>query len=88
MRDQNLEQIIPMAQLCRELGVELRFIEYMDVGNVNQWKRAQVVPASEILQILSKAFEFSPGDTPKREKSLWLNRTATLMGYNLESSHR
>ena len=58
MRNQNLSQIIPMAELCQNLGVELRFIEYMDVGSSNQWNKQQVVTSDEILKILSSKFSF------------------------------
>ena len=58
MRNQNLSQIIPMAELCKDLGVELRFIEYMDVGSSNQWNKQQVVTCNEILKVLSAKFSF------------------------------
>lgn len=58
MRSQNLNQIIPMAELFHQLGVELRFIEYMDVGNSNQWNKQEVVTYDEILEILSSKFSF------------------------------
>jgi cyclic pyranopterin phosphate synthase len=48
-RNANNDQLLPLAQLARTLGVELRLIEFMDVGNRNQWSSAAVVPAAEML---------------------------------------
>jgi GTP 3',8-cyclase len=48
----NDDDIIPLAEFAREHGFRLRFIEYMDVGNANQWASAKVVTKGEIVQIL------------------------------------
>ena len=34
----NADQLLPLAGLARELGLELRLIEFMDVGNRNGWQ--------------------------------------------------
>ena len=47
-RGRNDDQLQPLAELCRGEGLELRLIEYMDVGNRNGWSPADVVPAHEI----------------------------------------
>ena len=47
-RGLNEDQVLPLAEWCREEGYTLRFIEYMDVGNHNRWHAASVVPAAEI----------------------------------------
>jgi cyclic pyranopterin phosphate synthase len=46
--------IVPMADWARREGLELRFIEYMDVGRSNGWCRTDVVEASEILETLHR----------------------------------
>jgi GTP 3',8-cyclase len=51
-RGVNDDDIIPLAEFAREHGFHLRFIEYMDVGNANQWASAKVVPKGEIVQTL------------------------------------
>lgn len=51
-RGVNESEILPLAKLCRELGVTLRFIEYMDVGSSNRWQAAEVVTGEEIRQQL------------------------------------
>jgi cyclic pyranopterin phosphate synthase len=52
----NQTSILPMARWARETGVILRFIEYMDVGHSNGWRLDEVVPAGEIVDILSAAW--------------------------------
>jgi len=68
----NEDQILPMARHFRHTGVELRFIEYMDVGQTNGWRMDQVVPSQEVVRRLSEAFELAPvlnqapGETARR----------------------
>ena len=59
-RGSNEKEVLPMAKLMKEKGIALRFIEFMDVGNTNQWKLDEVVSAQSILNELSKEFEFEP----------------------------
>ncbi len=53
-RGLNEEDLLPLAEHCRETGRTLRFIEFMDVGNSNGWNRESVVPSAEILERLQK----------------------------------
>ena len=62
----NDHQILPMARAFRDSGDTLRFIEFMDVGNANQWRLDQVVSAHEILEKLRSAFSFRPVDRAKK----------------------
>jgi cyclic pyranopterin phosphate synthase len=55
-RGVNDGEILPMARYFKERGVTLRFIEFMDVGNVNGWKMERVVSGQEILKTLQSAF--------------------------------
>jgi len=48
-RGHNEHCVLAMAQRFRHSGQVLRFIEYMDVGTSNGWRREEVVPAAEIL---------------------------------------
>jgi cyclic pyranopterin phosphate synthase len=59
-RGRNNEQLVPLAQLCRERGLELRLIEYMDVGNRNGWRPDEVVPAAEMVRALSEHWPLEP----------------------------
>ncbi|MCB1041446.1 MAG: GTP 3',8-cyclase MoaA [Acidobacteria bacterium] len=59
-RGVNDDEICKMARVMRDLGAELRFIEYMDVGTVNGWDAKEVVTIQEILAELGKRFSFEP----------------------------
>ena len=56
----NEQEVLPLARWALESGVDLRFIEYMDVGETNGWKMAEVVTGSEILAILAQEFPLIP----------------------------
>jgi GTP 3',8-cyclase len=49
-RGVNEREIPAMARRFGGPNYILRFIEYMDVGNTNGWRRDEVVPAEEILE--------------------------------------
>jgi len=51
-RGVNDHTILDLARFCRERGYIVRFIEYMDVGTMNGWRREEVVPAAEILALI------------------------------------
>lgn len=59
-RGMNEAEILPMSRYFRERGLPLRFIEYMDVGNCNGWSAAQVVPAKEIVELISAEHPLEP----------------------------
>lgn len=61
-RGVNDSQIIPLARFAKERAIEVRFIEFMDVGNHNHWKPEDVVSGAEILQILASVFILDPLD--------------------------
>jgi cyclic pyranopterin phosphate synthase len=58
----NEAEVLPMVRFFRDKRITLRFIEYMDVGNSNQWKSKEVLPAKEILDTIAKEFPFQPID--------------------------
>lgn len=58
----NDQEIIPMAQFCKNLGVQLRYIEFMDVGSTNGWKMDDVVTKKEIYDLLSQHYELVPAN--------------------------
>lgn len=59
-RGWNDGEILPLVRWAREVGVTLRFIEYMDVGETNRWQLSEVVPAGEILERVSAEFPLKP----------------------------
>ena len=52
IRGVNDKEILPMVDFARHHGFAIRFIEFMDVGNVNQWHSDKLVSKREILQII------------------------------------
>lgn len=48
-RGQNDQDIVAMARYFKGSPHILRFIEFMDVGNSNGWKVAEVVPSAEVV---------------------------------------
>ncbi len=52
----NDDQLIPLATLARQHGLELRLIEYMDVGNRNGWTPDQVLSAAEMVDRLQSVW--------------------------------
>ena len=51
-RGVNDHTLVDLARFCKERGYVLRFIEYMDVGNLNGWRLDHVVPADEIVAMI------------------------------------
>ena len=58
----NDSEIVPMATFCKEQGLQLRFIEYMDVGSTNGWKMDDVVTKKEIYELLKEHYLLEPVD--------------------------
>ncbi|MCX7192942.1 MAG: GTP 3',8-cyclase MoaA [Proteobacteria bacterium] len=55
-RGVNDGEIIPMAEYFRNTGIILRFVEYMDVGSTNGWVMDEVVPAQEVVDLISARY--------------------------------
>jgi GTP 3',8-cyclase len=55
-RGVNEGQIVPMARHFRHSGIELRFIEFMDVGTTNGWQSSDVFSAQAIQAQLQAHF--------------------------------
>lgn len=49
-RGVNDDDILPLVEFSREHGFAMRFIEYMDVGNSNNWTSAKLVSKKEIIE--------------------------------------
>lgn len=59
-RGVNDHTIADLARHFRGTGHVVRFIEFMDVGTLNGWDMSQVVPAAEIVDILSAEVPLEP----------------------------
>ena len=58
----NDDQVIEMVDYFKKQSVIIRFIEYMDVGNLNQWKLNETVGSDEIIKRLSEKWQLDPLD--------------------------
>ena len=50
----NEHTVVDLARFCKNNGYIVRFIEFMDVGNLNGWNMAQVVPAKEVVRMIDE----------------------------------
>jgi cyclic pyranopterin phosphate synthase len=55
-RGVNEDDILPLVEFCREHGFAMRFIEYMDVGNSNNWTSAKLVSKKEIIETIAARY--------------------------------
>ncbi|EIJ81879.1 molybdenum cofactor biosynthesis protein A [Bacillus methanolicus PB1] len=53
----NDSEIFPMADFCKQEGLELRFIEFMDVGSTNGWRMDDVIKKKQIYEILKDKYD-------------------------------
>ncbi len=71
-RRRNDDGILALAEFARAHGHVLRFIEYMDVGDTNNWVLDDVVPSAEVIARINAVFPVEPmpatrrGDVAKR----------------------
>jgi cyclic pyranopterin phosphate synthase len=59
-RGVNDHTVLPLIEHFRGTGVIVRLIEYMDVGNRNQWKPELVVPSRELVAHISERWPLEP----------------------------
>ena len=52
--------IVELARSFQGTGIVLRFIEFMDVGTLNDWNLSQVVTAREILERIDAELPLEP----------------------------
>jgi cyclic pyranopterin phosphate synthase len=56
IRGTNDDEILDLVEFARSNGFEMRFIEYMDVGNSNAWSLEKTVTKREILETVNSRF--------------------------------
>jgi cyclic pyranopterin phosphate synthase len=59
-RGVNDHALLPLLERFRGTAVIVRLIEYMDVGNRNDWRREQVVPSAELLRSIRERWPVTP----------------------------
>ena len=68
----NHQEILDFIKFFKPLGVEVRFIEFMDVGTVNGWSLDRVFSLGDILNVISERYKMEPlgrskkGETAER----------------------
>jgi len=55
-RGVNDDEILELVEFSRQNGFAIRFIEYMDVGNANQWQSRRMVSKKEILEVIQTRY--------------------------------
>ncbi len=56
----NETDILSMLDHFKDTGCIVRFIEFMDVGNVNLWEKSDVLTLNDIINIISEKYSVSP----------------------------
>lgn len=58
----NDHTVVDLARWAKERGHIVRFIEYMDVGNQNNWKLDEVLPSKELIERINAEMPLEPVD--------------------------
>ncbi|MFZ7759779.1 GTP 3',8-cyclase MoaA [Bacillus thuringiensis] len=56
----NDSQILHMARYFKEQEIQLRFIEFMDVGSTNGWNFEQVITKEQLIEKISRVYPIEP----------------------------
>jgi len=56
VRGSNDGELVDLTRFAQEIGAEIRFIEYMDVGGATRWQPDLVVSQTEILEKLAASY--------------------------------
>ena len=62
----NDHTVVDLARRFKGTGHVVRFIEYMDVGNLNGWKLQEVMPADEIISLIDAEMPLEPVESEYR----------------------
>ncbi|MGH8144139.1 MAG: GTP 3',8-cyclase MoaA [Steroidobacteraceae bacterium] len=62
-RGVNDHTLLDLLERFRGTGVVVRFIEYMDVGNRNDWNRSGVVPSQELMERIDQRWPLTALDS-------------------------
>lgn len=56
----NDSQILYMARYFKEQEIQLRFIEFMDVGSTNGWNFEQVITKEQLIEKINRVYPIEP----------------------------
>ena len=75
IRGLNDSQLLPLAELARAHQIELRLIEFMDVGNRNGWSAQRVMSAAEMVERIGRRWPLvCQGRSPNATAQRWSYR--------------
>src|SRR6185503_11744782 len=83
LRGVNDDELVELLAYARERGLEVRFIEYMDVGGATGWSAANVVPHAEIrarIEAELGSSEPDPEDDPNAPAERFVLSDGTRFG--------
>ncbi len=60
MRGVNDDEVLDLARFGRDVGAEVRFIEFMPLDAAGEWSASRVVPASEVLERVGSVYPLEP----------------------------
>ena len=75
IQGKNENQIIPLVQWAADLGIPLRFIEFMPLDGDRHWNAEHVVSEQQILDTLATKFSIKPLTEPTRSpaRQYWVD---------------
>jgi cyclic pyranopterin phosphate synthase len=62
IRGRNEDEGVAFAQMARDTGYEVRFIEYMPLDAQDEWDGSAVVPGAEVLAAIGEVFPLISGE--------------------------
>jgi len=83
LRGVNDDELAPLLAFARERELEVRFIEYMDVGGATGWSADAVVPRAEMLERIERALgrvEPDPARDPAAPAERFVLQDGTRFG--------
>jgi cyclic pyranopterin phosphate synthase len=83
IKDINDDEVLDIVNKVSTLRSEIRFIEYMDVGESNNWNFSKIIPSQELYELINSKYELSAIKTDKSSTSKkWaLKNTDSSVGF-------
>ncbi len=75
MREANVDQILPLLDYCLDRGIELRFIELMNMGHLkhNQTYEREFVSMDSLLELIGRKYQVESAEAPIDSTSVRFN---------------